>query len=154
MINNLLNKIFISLSLLIMCGTLTAKNRKLPNIIVFIADDAGMDLGAYGNPHIKTPNLDQMAADGILMKKAFLTTAQCSPSRTSLLSGKFAHTIGTEDLHAPLPEAVKLLPSYLNEMGYFTSLLMKSHLGTNGDQQFDYRGPGHDVNAFWIYRSY
>jgi len=69
-----------------------------PNILVLIADDAGMDFGCYGNDGIKTPNIDALAASGLRIDKAFLTGSQCSPSRTAMITGQFAHTIGTEKL--------------------------------------------------------
>ncbi|MCE2559856.1 MAG: sulfatase-like hydrolase/transferase [Acidobacteria bacterium] len=57
-----------------------------PNILVFIADDASWsDFGAYGNPHVRTPNLDALAAAGVVFDRAFLTTASCSPSRISAI---------------------------------------------------------------------
>jgi N-sulfoglucosamine sulfohydrolase len=63
-----------------------------PNILVLIADDAGMDFGCYGNDGIKTPNIDALAASGLRIDKAFLTGSQCSPSRTAMITGQFAHT--------------------------------------------------------------
>lgn len=113
-----------------------------PNIVVFIADDAGMDYGCYGNPYIKTPNIDALGRGGICFDNAFLTASQSSPSRTSMLSGRFAHTIGTEDLHTGLPDSVKILPAYLHEAGYYTGIMLKSHLGKNGDRQFDWNDNG------------
>lgn len=125
-----------------------------PNIIVFIADDAGMDFGAYGNQKIKTPNIDQLAAGGLLCENAFLTTSQCSPTRTSILSGQFAHTIGTEDLHFPLDENTKLVPYYLQQEGYYTGLLMKQHLGKNGNRQFDFVKESSDNEAPDLFRQF
>ncbi len=110
-----------------------------PNILVLIADDAGwQDFGCYGHPTIRTPNIDQLAENGLLCRNAFLTTSSCSPSRTSILSGQYAHTIGTEDMHVPLPEGVRLLPSYLKEQGYFSGDMFKRHYGPNGEEQFDW----------------
>lgn len=112
-----------------------------PNIIVLIADDAGwQDFGCYGHPTIRTPNIDQLAQNGLLCRNAFLTTSSCSPSRTSILAGQYAHTIGTEDMHVPLPEGVRLIPSYLKEIGYFTGHTLKTHYGPNGEKQFDWYG--------------
>lgn len=113
-----------------------------PNILVFIADDAGMDFGCYGNQGIRTPNIDRMAAEGLKFNEAFLTCSQCSPTRTSLLSGQFAHTIGTEDLHTPLGATTKILPSYLEEQGYFTGLMLKTHIGPHGMKQFNWYDQG------------
>ena len=110
-----------------------------PNILVLIADDAGwQDFGCYGHPTIRTPNIDQLAKNGLLCRNAFLTTSSCSPSRTSILSGQYAHTIGTEDMHVPLPEGVRLVPSYLKEKGYFSANMFKQHYGPNGEKQFDW----------------
>ena len=125
-----------------------------PNILIFIADDAGTDFGCYGNKNIKTPNIDGLAADGLLFENAFLTTPQCSPSRTSILSGQFAHSIGTEDLHYPLNEDTKLLPQYLREEGYYSGLLMKRHLGKNGVGQFDFVKDDHDNKAPDLFREF
>lgn len=110
-----------------------------PNILVLIADDAGwQDFGCYGHPTIRTPNIDQLAKDGLLFRNAFLTTSSCSPSRTSILAGQYAHTIGTEDMHVPLPEGVRLIPTYLKEKGYFSGNMFKQHYGPNGEKQFDW----------------
>ena len=110
-----------------------------PNIVVFIADDAGWsDFGAYGNRVVRTPNLDDLAASGVVFENAFLTTASCSPSRISILSGRYPHATGAEDLHTPLPAGVDLLPAYLGREGYFTGHMRKTHYGPEGERQFDW----------------
>ena len=113
-----------------------AKDTK-PNIVVFLADDAGMDFGCYNNKGIKTPNVDRLASLGVRFKHAFLTSPQSSPSRTSMLTGKFAHTIGTEDLHVPLDTSIRMLPEYLRKTGYTTAFALKTHWGAQNDQKFD-----------------
>lgn len=112
-----------------------------PNILVFIADDLGMDLGCYGNRAIKTPNIDKLAAQGVRFEKAYGIAPQSSPSRTGMLSGCFAHTIGTEDLHTGINDTTRLVPSYLKEKGYFTGLILKGHFGPKGMAQFDWHDP-------------
>ncbi len=122
------------------------KKRK-PNIIIFVADDAGWrDFGCYGNDAIQTPNIDRLAASGLLATSAFLTTPQCSPSRISVLTGKYPHATGAEDLHMPLPAGEKMLPTYLREAGYYTGHLRKTHYGPNGEKQFDWYSK--DLTAF------
>lgn len=113
-------------SLLIFSGVLGSGNllfaQEKPNIVVFIADDAGMDFGCYGNLAIKTPNIDRIAKQGVRFQNAFLTSPQSSPSRTSMMTGMFAHTIGTEDLHMPIDESTRMMPSYFKEAGYLRAL--------------------------------
>lgn len=118
-----------------------------PNIIVFIADDAGMDFGCYGNKNIHTPNIDKIAASGLRFEKAFLTSPQSSPSRTSMMTGMFAHTIGTEDLHTPIDEHTRMIPSYLREAGYRSGVMMKTHWGENGNKQYDWVDGGREWYA-------
>jgi arylsulfatase A-like enzyme len=115
-----------------------------PNIVVFIADDAGMEYGCYGDTAAHTPNIDALASQGVRFTKAFLTSPQCSPSRTSMLSGQFAHTIGTEDLHTGIDSTTVLVPDYLKEAGYFSGLMLKGHIGKYGMAQFDWYDEG-----FW-----
>ncbi len=110
-----------------------------PNIVVFIADDAGWnDFGVYGNDAVHTPNIDALAASGLKVERAFLTIAQCSPSRISILTGKYPHATGAEDLHMPLPDDEVLVPTYLQQQGYFTGDMRKQHYGPNGERQFNW----------------
>ncbi|MEX0772804.1 MAG: sulfatase-like hydrolase/transferase, partial [Balneolales bacterium] len=64
------------------------------NIVLYVSDDHGQDTGAYGNDVIQTPNLDAMAAEGVLFKNAYATTASCSASRSVILSGLHNHRNG------------------------------------------------------------
>jgi arylsulfatase A-like enzyme len=110
-----------------------------PNIIVFVGDDLGWrDLGVYGNRYIQTPNIDRLARSGLRVERAFGTSPQCSPSRISMLSGKYPHTTRTEDLHTPLPDGERLLPSVLRDKGYFTGHMAKAHFGRNAERQFQW----------------
>ncbi len=104
-----------------------------PNIILMVADDHGIEaLGCYGNPVIKTPNLDQLAAEGVKFNNAFCTTASCAASRSVILTGLQNHTNGTyghahKHHHFSCLEGVKTLPAYLNEAGYRTGCVGKKH---------------------------
>ena len=81
-----------------------ATQKARPNIVVLVADDLGWrDSGPYGNTAIGTPHIDALARSGLLVKRAFVTTPQCSPSRISILSGRYPHATRAEDLHTPLP---------------------------------------------------
>src|SRR4026207_2430323 len=75
-----------------------------PNVIVFVGDDLGWrDSGPYGNRFVGTPNIDRLARSGLLVKYAFGTTPQCSPSRISMLVGQDAHALRVEAPHTPTP---------------------------------------------------
>lgn len=101
-----------------------------PNIVLIIADDMNWDdSGAYGHPNIKTPNIDQLAKDGMRFSQAFLTTSSCSPSRTSIITGKYPHNTDAEQLHWPLPEGHLTFVEQLKTAGYWTGLAGKYHLG-------------------------
>lgn len=114
----------------------TLDNR--PNIVLIIADDVSWnDIGAYGHPHIKTPNLDKLAGDGMLFNEAFLTTSSCSPSRTSIISGLYPHNTDAEQLSWPLPENKKTFVDALKNAGYWTGLAGKYHLGDPARDDFN-----------------
>ncbi len=66
-----------------------------PNLLFVLCDDLRpVALGCYGSQHVQTPEIDQLAADGVLFQNAFCTTSLCSPSRASILSSVYAHTHG------------------------------------------------------------
>lgn len=120
-------------------GDLRAAESELPSILVLIGDDIdGKDYGCYGNDAIRTPNIDHLAASGLLFENAFLTTSSCSPTRISVLTGKYPHATGAEDLHMPLPEDQKFVSTYLQQRGYFTGHMQKTHYGPNGMKQFQW----------------
>jgi N-sulfoglucosamine sulfohydrolase len=113
-----------------------------PNIVILVADDLGWrDTGVYGNTAIRTPNIDRLARSGLRVVFAFGTSPQCSPSRISILTGKYSHATRTEDLHTPLPEGERILPSYLQDRGYFTGMMAKTHIGPLGERQFQWYSP-------------
>lgn len=117
--------------------------QKPKNVIFILSDDHRYDaMGFMGKvPGLETPNMDKMAAEGSHIKKAFVTTALCSPSRASILTGQFSHTHTIVDNFAPLPEGLRFFPEYLQEKGYKTAFLGKWHMGNTDDSPqkgFDY----------------
>ena len=110
----------------------------MPNIIVFIGDDIGWnDTGAYGNPYVRTPNMDRIAQEGMIFTNAFLTTSQCSPTRASILTGKYPHNTGAANLHDPLPAGEITIAELFRDKGYLTASVGKWHLGEMARIKFD-----------------
>jgi len=117
--------------------TVKKPSENLPNIIWIISDDVSKpDHGCYGNP-VQTPNIDLLADEGVRFTGAFATSPSCSPSRTSMFTGKYCHSAGAENLHDPLPPNQSILPSMLKEKDYFSANCAKLHLGPVGEKQFD-----------------
>lgn len=113
----------------------TQKMETQPNFIVFIADDAAWnDCGPYGNNNIKTPNINKLAEDGVVFDNAFLSTSSCSPSRCSILTGRYPHSTGAQELHMPLPAEQVLFAGELQKAGYYTALAGKYHIGKKRDE--------------------
>jgi len=110
--------------------TVSAQPVQRPNMILFIADDVSWnDYGCYGNTAARTPNIDQLAATGIRFDNAYLTASSCSPSRCSIITGRYPHNNGhAAELHRSLPWHLKKFPSILREAGYFTALAGKDHM--------------------------
>ncbi len=100
-----------------------------PNFIFFITDDISFDdIGPYGNKFVKTPNLDRMAKEGLVFDRAYLTTSSCSPSRCSMITGRYPHNTGAPELHMTLPEDQVTFVQQLKEAGYHTILSGKNHM--------------------------
>ena len=111
--------------------------RAQPNIVFILADDLGYaDVGCYGRPELKTPNIDQLARSGVRFTQGYANSAVCSATRTALISGRYQYRlrVGLEEplVGNPaigLPPDHPTLPSQLKKLGYRTALIGKWHLG-------------------------
>ncbi|MCB1705771.1 MAG: sulfatase [Halioglobus sp.] len=102
-----------------------------PNIILVIADDLGQQLGTYGDPNARTPNIDKIAAEGTQFNAGYVTAASCSPSRGSIFTGLYPHQHGMMGLSQfgtqRMLDNVPKLPNELKKLGYRTAIIGKRH---------------------------
>lgn len=115
-----------------------AQPERRPNIVLIIADDlAWDDVGAFGHPTIRTPNIDRLAREGMRFDQAFLTVSSCSPSRSSIITGRYPHNTDAEQLHWPLPAEQVTFVERLRASGYWAGAAGKWHLGDAVRDRFD-----------------
>ena len=105
--------------------------KKRPNIILFLADQLRFDaLGCYGNNEIHTPNIDSLALNGSLFDNHFIQNPVCSPSRCTILTGRYPKNHGTRDNGIPLRDQELCFPEIMRENGYRTAAIGKMHFTT------------------------
>ena len=94
-----------------------------PNILWITCEDVSPRLGCYGDELAVTPHLDKLAGQGVRYTKAFATAPVCAPSRSCLITGVYATSLGTQHLRSEvkLPEKIKCFPEYLRAAGYYCS---------------------------------
>ena len=112
-----------------------------PNIIWINADDLGVELGCYGNPDVKTPNIDKLASQGVLYSKAYATAPICSSSRSALITGMYPSSVNSQDHRTinmtNLPDGIEPITAYFKKAGYFC---------TNGKGTINSKGGKQDFN--------
>jgi len=100
------------------------------NIVYILTDDHRFDaMGFVGHPFLETPNIDSLAKNGAYLPNAFVTTALCSPSRASMLTGLYAHNHGVIDNNHPVRSDLVFFPQLLQRAGYQTGFFGKWHMG-------------------------
>ncbi|MES2463291.1 MAG: sulfatase [Armatimonadota bacterium] len=113
-------------------GVQTPTKRR--SIIYILSDDHRYDaMGFMKHPFLETPHLDSLAKNGVHAKNAFVTTALCSPSRASVLTGQYAHRHQVVDNNSPVPSHLRFFPATLQTAGYETAFIGKWHMGGEGD---------------------
>ncbi|UCD29532.1 MAG: sulfatase-like hydrolase/transferase, partial [Planctomycetota bacterium] len=103
-----------------------------PNIIILITHDTGQHFGCYGMKTVHSPNIDRLARQGVLLKEFFCTAPQCSPSRSSLYTGRFPHANGVmsviqQEFEWDLHPGERHLAGFLKEAGYRTARIGSGH---------------------------
>ena len=127
---------------ILLTGCLTALAQqpapRQTNVVLIYIDNVGWgDLASYGNPVIRTPNIDRLASQGVRLTDFYIPTSSCSPSRGALLTGRYPHRNGlTRQLSAQenwtgigLPHREKILPEFMREHGYATGAFGKWNIG-------------------------
>ena len=111
-------------------------SRSKPNVVLIIMDDMGYgDIGSYGAPDARTPNIDRLAREGIRLTNAYANGPNCTPTRASLITGRYQQRVGLEwplgssEQERGLPVTGRSLPALLRSNGYDTGLIGKWHLG-------------------------
>ncbi len=156
----------ISLKILVTCfivliHSFSLWGQKMPNYIFILTDDQSYGyMGCTGNSVVKTPNLDKLAAHGILFTNAHITSAICTPSRASILTSQFErkHGINFNSGTSMSPEGwQQTYPMIMKKHGYYTGWIGKNHVpvGEGGyasgvmDKSFDYWYAGHGHLGFY-----
>lgn len=116
---------------------------KKPNILLIQTDQQTAEtLGLYGNPIVKTPHLEQLAKNGVLFENTFCNYPACSPSRSSMMTGRYTSTIRCHANHMHINPEEVTLPGVLKEQGYQTALVGKNHAFMNGKKKNGYAQSG------------
>lgn len=118
---------YLTISFVVMLPLLNfGANKKVlppPNILWLVSEDNSPFLGCYGDNFATTPNLDHLAAQGIRFNNAFATAPVCAPARSTLITGMYPSSMGTENMRSwyVVPNFIKLFPAYLKQAGYYTT---------------------------------
>ena len=114
-----------------------------PNILLIVSEDNGPELGCYGDPYARTPNLDGLAAEGIRFNRAFVAQAGCSQSRASILTGLYPHQHGQIGLATwnfrLYAKGIPNLTRCLKGAGYRTGIIGKLHINPASEFPFDFQ---------------
>jgi N-sulfoglucosamine sulfohydrolase len=118
--------------------TLTAQDRPRPNILWLTAEDMSPHLGSYGDPYATTPHLDAFAKTAVRYTHAFATAPVCSPARSTLITGMYATSLGTQRLRSqfPVPPNIRAFSALLREAGYYCSNRVKTDYNLADEPRF------------------
>ena len=94
-----------------------------PNILWITCEDIGPALGCYGDTYADSPNLDKLAARGMMYRNAWSNAPVCAPARTTIISGVYPPSSGSEHMRSMtrLPASMKMYPCFLREAGYYAT---------------------------------
>lgn len=132
---------FLLLSTLILfsCGSDSQKELPPPNILWISAEDIDPAWGCYGDNYASTPNIDRLATDGFIYTRASSTSPICAPARSTLITGMYATSLGTQHLRSdvPIPNDLQILPEILRANGYYTTNNVKTDYNFSAEGRWD-----------------
>ena len=124
------------IALLVALLSCSGARAEIENVVFILSDDHRHDFMSFMDESpafLETPNLDRMASSGVHLKNAFVTTSLCSPSRASILTGRYMHAHRVVDNQRPVPARTVFFPQYLQAAGVETALIGKWHMGHDND---------------------
>ncbi|HKQ39985.1 MAG TPA: sulfatase-like hydrolase/transferase [Verrucomicrobiae bacterium] len=143
---------FFALTCLFVASSGSAATAERPNILWITSEDNGPQLGCYGDAFAQTPNLDRLAARGMIYLNVWSVAPVCAPARTALISGLYPSSTGSEHMRSivNLPAHMKMFPQYLRQAGYYCS--------NNNKEDYNLEKPGKvwddsSKNAHWKNRT-
>jgi len=140
--------------LLVSCQTSKEPAQERPNILFIMSDDhAYQAISAYMDHLIQTPNIDRIAAEGMLFTNACVANSICAPSRATILTGKHSHLNGKIDNRMPFDTTQVTFPQIFQKAGYETAMYGKLHFGNNPKGVDDFMilpGQGNYINPSFI----
>jgi len=122
------------LLLALLVSALAAVDR--PNVVWIVSEDNSPYLGCYGEPLARTPVLDALAKQGVRYTNARSAAPVCAPSRSSIITARFATSLGTQNMRSrwPIPDSVRYFPEYLREAGYYCTNNAKTDYNIGNDR--------------------
>ena len=132
------------LVLIIMAGCSTPPTREessentFRNVLLIISDDlATHAVGSYGNDIVQTPNIDRLASEGVRFEKAYANSPMCTPSRATIMTGRYPHATGVTLLRSSLPDSVITIAEILKSHDFATGIFGKTHFNSELKHGFD-----------------
>ncbi len=115
----------------------SGKTDQRPNILWITSEDNSPLLGCYGDPFATTPNLDKFASEGVLYENAFANIPVCAPTRSTIITGMYACSMGTHNMRSrnAIPEFLKMYPDTLRKSGYYCTNHSKTDFNIAGDDK-------------------
>ncbi len=148
---------FALLTLLVGVIGAQANAKQPPNVLFIAVDDLRPELGCYGHPVVKSPNIDRLASEGLLFQRAYCQQAVCGATRFSLMTGLRPDTTGVYGNQQPLRETIPdvlSLPQYFRQHGYETVSLGKVYHHASDDNHIGWTGQAWRPQGDWAGRGY